>query len=108
MATTIELKKEIVTKKYRDSGFNFFGYFDHKYEVLIKKKLSDDLKTMWFNAYVKLEEPLKYKYLFESYRIRNIVGCDSSDYSSSNETFQENIVIDRIVKIINEHHETQT
>lgn len=105
MAITIQTWKEKFIHKYKDVGFNYFGYFDHNYQVLFKKKLSDDLVTVWFNAYVKLEEPLKGKYEFESYRDKNIVGCDTSDHTSKSDLKQCNIIRDRINSIINEHYE---
>lgn len=103
MASTVTTWKEIFTKKYKESKFNYFGYFDNKYEVLFKKKLSDDLEHVWFNGYVKLDEPLKEKYEFESYRNKNIIGCDTSDHSSKSELNQLSILRSRITATINEY-----
>ena len=102
MATTIQIWKEIFT--HRASGFNPFGIFNTKYEVLFKRKLSDDLVTVWFNAYVKLTEPLEESYVHESYRNKNIIGVDSSDSTSMSEDLQKELVRERIKSIIEEHH----
>lgn len=104
MASTIKTWKETFIHKYKESGFNYFGWFDDKYEILIKKKLSDDHETIWFTAYVKLDEPLKESYQFESYRNKNIIGIDSSDLTSWTAEYQKTILKVRIKSIINEHH----
>lgn len=104
MATTIGAWKEIFIKKYKESGFNFFGYFDDQYEVLIKQKLSDDNETTWFNGYVQFKVPLKNRYEFESFRHKNIIGCDTSDHSSKSEPEHLFILRNRITAMIKEHH----
>jgi len=105
MATTTQTWKETFTKKYKDLGFDYFGWFDAKYEIIFKKKSSDDLSTIWFNAYVKLDGQLKEKYEFESYRIKNIIGCDTSEFGSNPDLAQLSILRSRITSIINEHYE---
>ncbi len=104
MATTIKTWKETFIHKYKQHGFNYFGWFDDKYEILFKQKLSDDLVTTWFNAYVKLKKPLKDQYVFEGYHHGNIIGCDTSDHVSMSEPEQIEILRDRITATINEHH----
>ena len=104
MATTTETWKEIIIHKRHQSGFNWFGLFDDSYEIIIKQKLSDDKETRWFNAYIKIKEPLKPKYQFESYRNKNIIGCDTSGAISNSQLTQLALVRQRITAIIEEHH----
>jgi len=105
MATTIETWKEIMTAP-KDK----FTFWDRalwgipKYQVMFKKKQSDDNETVWFCAYVKLNEPLKDAYKFESYRKKNIIGVDSSDKTTHSQLTQIALVTWRMKHIINEHH----
>lgn len=102
MATTTEITKQEYT--YIPSGFNPLGFKNITYEILIKEKLSDDLETFWYNAYVKLVGDPKPIYSHESFRNKNIIGTDTSDLSSKSEDIQMKVVMERIIGIIKEHH----
>ena len=105
MAKTIETWKEIMAApKDKFTFWEKLLWGIPKYQVMFKKKLSDDNNTVWFCAYVKLEEPLKEAYKFESYRDKNIIGCDTSDHTTHSQLTQIALVTWRMKHIINEHH----
>ncbi len=75
------------------------------YPALIKKRLSDDLITIWFTGYVRLSPPLLDKYPDESYRAGNIIGVDTSDKTDSPEEIQIEEIKNKIKNIISTHNE---